>query len=142
MAGADIKELYSHADEDTVVPFVALGQRVFDRIEALPIPTVAVIHGPCLGGGLEFALACRYRVACDEGRTRLGTPEVKLGLMPAWGGIQRLPERIGLEAALPMLWTARAVSARKALELGLTDAIWPRDRFRRARSNSLPISWR
>ena len=130
VAGADLKEIGALPDPERATGFVALGQQVFDGLEALAIPTIAVIHGPCLGGGLEFALACRYRVACDDAPTRLGTPEVKLGLLPVWGGIQRLPERIGLEAALPMLWTGRAVSARQALEMGLVDAIWPPEQFR------------
>ena len=69
------------------------GQQLFDRIERLPMPTVAVIHGPCLGGGLEFALACQYRVARDDETTRLGLPEIQLGLLPGWGGTQRLPQR-------------------------------------------------
>ena len=129
VAGADLKELSALPNAECAAQLVSLGQRVFDRIEALAIPTVAVIHGPCLGGGLEFALACKYRAACDEPSTRLGTPEVKLGLMPAWGGIQRLPERVGLEAALRLLWLGRAVSARQALEMGLVDLLWPRDVF-------------
>lgn len=129
VAGADLKEIAALQDAEHAAHFVATGQRVFDQLEGLAIPTIAVIHGPCLGGGLEFALACRYRVARDDPSTRLGTPEVKLGLMPAWGGIQRLPQRIGLEAALQMLWTGRAVSAQQALKMGLVDAIWPPERF-------------
>ena len=93
------------------------------------MPTVAVIHGPCLGGGLEFALACRYRLARDDASTRLGVPEIKLGLLPAWGGTQRLPELVGLKAALPMLLAGRKISARHAVKIGLVDRIWPPERF-------------
>ena len=85
------------------------------------MPTVAVIHGPCLGGGLEFALACRYRIARDDESTRLGLPEVKLGLLPAWGGTQRLPELVGLAAALPMLLDRPKGLCAAGLAIGLLD---------------------
>ncbi len=129
LAGADLKEINAMQDHESVQRFGVAGQEAFDRLERLAIPTVAVVHGPCLGGGLEFALACRYRIARDDSKTQFGAPEVRLGLLPAWGGTQRLTERIGLEAALRMLWTGRKVSPRQALELGLVDAIWPPDKF-------------
>ena len=129
LAGADLKEINAMPDHASVQRFGIAGQDAFDHLERLRIPTVAVIYGPCLGGGLEFALACRYRIARDDGATQFGVPEVRLGLLPAWGGTQRLPELIGLDAALQMLWTGRKVSPRQALDLGLVDAIWPPDKF-------------
>ena len=76
---------------------------MFDKLAALPMPTVAAIHGPCLGGGLELALACDYRLVFDRANTQLGLPEVELGLLPGWGGTQRLPRVVGLERALQMI---------------------------------------
>jgi 3-hydroxyacyl-CoA dehydrogenase/enoyl-CoA hydratase/3-hydroxybutyryl-CoA epimerase len=129
LAGADLKEINAMQDRESVQRFAVAGQEAFDRLERLRIPTVAVIHGPCLGGGLEFALACRYRIARDDGTTQFGVPEVRLGLLPAWGGTQRLTELIGLEAGLRMLWTGNKITARRAMEVGLVDAIWPPDNF-------------
>ena len=87
------------------------------------MPTVAAIHGPCLGGGLEFVLACQHRIALDSSSTRLGLPEVQLGLIPGWGGTQRLPKLIGLVAALPMILQGKKLSASKARKVGLVDAV-------------------
>lgn len=93
-----------------------LGQQVFDDLASLTVPTVALISGACLGGGLEFALACRYRIA-DEGRkTQLGLPEVKLGIVPGWGGTIRLPRAVGFMEAVPMLLTGKTLNARQAAE--------------------------
>jgi len=97
------------------------GQELFERLEHLTIPTVAVINGVCLGGGLEFVLACKHRLVIDNPRTKLGLPEVELGLLPAWGGTQRLPRRIGLSAALPLILTGRKVGAAEAVRIGLAD---------------------
>jgi 3-hydroxyacyl-CoA dehydrogenase/enoyl-CoA hydratase/3-hydroxybutyryl-CoA epimerase len=129
LAGADLKEIIAMPDRESVQRFGVAGQEAFDRLERLKIPTIAVVHGPCLGGGLEFALACRYRIARDDGSTQFGVPEVRLGLLPAWGGVQRLTELIGLDAGLRMLWTGSKVSPRRALELGVVDAIWPSEEF-------------
>jgi fatty-acyl-CoA synthase len=129
LAGADLREISLIPNAQAAERFATIGQEAFNRLERLPIPTVAEIHGPCLGGGLELALACRYRVGRDDDSTRLGLPEMKVGLLPAWAGTQRLPELLGLEAALPMLLTARVISARKALECGLLDAAWPPERW-------------
>ena len=93
------------------------------------MPTVAVIHGPCLGGGLELALACRYRLAEDHIATQLGCPEVEVGLIPGWGATQRLPELIGLTAALSMILSGKPVSASQAAKRGLVDGAWPREQF-------------
>ena len=102
-----------------------LGQAIYLELERLPIPTVAAIHGPCLGGGTELALACRYRVASDHESTRIGLPEVQLGILPAWGGTTRLPRIVGLRAALEMLLTGDPVRPRKARRVGLADDVLP-----------------
>ena len=96
---------------------------LLDSIERLRIPVVAAIHGACLGGGLETALACRYRIATDHPKTVLGLPEVQLGLIPGAGGTQRLPRQIGLTAALDMILTGKTVRGKKALQLGLVDEL-------------------
>lgn len=129
LAGADLLTIRGIRSRETADQIVTIGQKLFDRLERLPIPTVAVIHGACLGAGLEFALACHYRVARDDGRAQLGLPEVQLGLLPAWGGTQRLPERIGVAAALPMILTGRKLSARQAARVGLVDLASPPETF-------------
>ena len=125
LAGADIHHLRKLATAAEVEAVLSDGQGVFARLERLPFPTVAVIHGPCLGGGLEFALALRHRVARDDGPTRLGLPEVQLGLIPGWGGTQRLPRLVGLRTALRLILEGNAVSAARAAEIGLVDAAFP-----------------
>ena len=99
------------------------GQELLGRLADLAIPTVAVVNGVCLGGGLEFALACKHRLVLDDPRTKLGLPEVELGLLPGWGGTQRLPRLVGLSTALPMLLTGRKVGAREAVKIGLADRV-------------------
>lgn len=127
--GADLRTIAAMQGPEAADRFLAIGQRVFDQLERLPMPTVSLIHGPCLGGGLEFALACRYRLARDDASTRLGLPEVKLGLLPGWGGTQRLPALVGPTAAIGMLLTARKLTACEAVQVGLVDAVWPPERF-------------
>jgi len=100
-------------------------QAAFDRLEAYSKPVVAAIHGACLGGGLEWSLACTWRIATDDPRTRLGLPETQLGVIPGGGGTQRLPRLVGLEAALDMICAARNVKARRALRMGLVDEVVP-----------------
>ncbi|MGB8933342.1 MAG: fatty acid oxidation complex subunit alpha FadJ [Anaeromyxobacteraceae bacterium] len=102
-------------------------QGVYGRLEKLGKPVVAAIHGACLGGGLELALACTYRVASDDPKTVLGNPEVQLGLIPGAGGTQRLPRLVGLEAGLDLVLTGKSVKARKARKLGLVDETPPRE---------------
>lgn len=123
LAGADLRviELLKTAEESRQM--CRAGQEMFRRLESLNVPTVAVINGVCLGGGLEFVLACRHRIVVDDPRTKLGLPEVELGLMPGWGGTQRLPRRVGLSAALPMLLTGKKVGAKEAFRIGLADAV-------------------
>ena len=110
------------------------GQEMVSRLETLPKPVVAAIHGACLGGGLEMALACHYRVATDHPKTQLGLPEVQLGLIPGAGGCQRLPRLIGLRAALDMILTGKSERAAKALRLGLVDEVVPRSILRQHRA--------
>ncbi|XP_049614019.1 hydroxyacyl-CoA dehydrogenase trifunctional multienzyme complex subunit alpha a isoform X2 [Syngnathus scovelli] len=95
------------------------GQKMFEKIEKSPIPIVAAINGSCLGGGLEFAISCQYRIATKSRKTILGTPEVMLGLLPGAGGTQRLPQMVGLPGAFDMMLTGRNIRADKAKKMGL-----------------------
>ncbi|MDA0322723.1 MAG: 3-hydroxyacyl-CoA dehydrogenase NAD-binding domain-containing protein [Verrucomicrobia bacterium] len=119
IAGADIKLLRTVTTTADGIEKARLGQNVFDKLAALPYPTIVFIHGACMGGGLELALACDYRVVSDHAKTILGLPEVQLGFIPGWGGTQRLPRLIGLEASLSMILTGKPVAAKKALKIGL-----------------------
>ena len=121
VAGADIEELQSLASPEQVLDMLQRGHALTSRLAALPFPAVAAIHGACLGGGLELALACGFRIATEHPKTRLGLPEVQLGLIPGLGGTQRLPRLIGVPAALDLILTGRQVDARKAKRLGLVD---------------------
>ena len=121
IAGADIKELKDAKNEDEVYQLSQKGQEIFARLASLHQPVVAAIDGACLGGGLELALACDYRIASTSSKTRLGVPEVMLGLIPGAGGTQRLPALLGLEKALQLMLTGMQVSAEKAIRIGLVD---------------------
>ena len=123
IAGADIKEFTGFASPAETETLVRTGQRVLDRLEALPCPTVAAIHGFALGGGLELALACRYRVAVGDDRLSLGLPEVQLGIHPGFGGTVRTVRLIGVRPAMEMILTGRPVRADKALRIGLVDKL-------------------
>jgi len=123
VAGADLKEFEGYARTGTVLDAIENGQRVLQKLARLPCPTVAAIHGHCMGGGTEMALACRYRVASRDPSTRIALPEVKLGIFPGWGGSARLPRLIGAPAALEMMLTGRNVSAENAKAMGLVDAL-------------------
>lgn len=128
LAGGDVHAIAQLADDATVEATLLRGQNLFARIEALPARTVAAIRGVCLGGGLELALACDYRIAADEESTRLGFPEIQLGLIPGWGGTQRAPRQVGLLAALPIILRGKRLSASQAADLGLVDlAVAPED---------------
>ncbi len=122
LAGADLHGFLDIADAAAAEALSAQGQRLFDKLAALPMPTLAAIHGPCLGGGLELALACDYRLVLDRPNTQLGLPEVRLGLLPGWGGTQRLPRVVGLRRALEMILQGKRLGAREALKAGLADA--------------------
>jgi len=123
VVGADLRRLLEIRSDDETKDFLERGQNAFDRLEQCQKDTIAVIQGPCLGGGLEFALACRFRIAMDESKTRLGLPESQLGLIPGWGGTQRLIERIGAFHGIRMLMTGNSIAPREALEIGLVDSI-------------------
>lgn len=123
IAGADLNEFLAIKDTVEAEATSALGQRLFARLAALPAPTVAAISGPCLGGGLELALACDYRLVFDKAATQLGLPEITLGLLPGWGGTQRLPRVIGLERALQVILNGKRLNAREAFRWGLADAL-------------------
>lgn len=125
VAGADIDEIEAVSDAAQARALVERGWNLFERIENLPFPTVALIRGHCMGGGLELALACRYRVVVDEPSTRLALPEVMLGLVPAWGGMRRLPLLVGPQVALDLMLTGRSLSARRAKAVGLADVCVP-----------------
>ena len=124
IAGADIK-LFTLAknDPDAVQALIELGQRVFMQLEQAPFFSLAVIDGFCVGGGLELALACRARIAINSEKTRLGLPEVTLGVVPGWGGSVRLARRIGCWEAIKMIVSGKPVEAKRALELGLVNSV-------------------
>ncbi len=123
VAGADLEELLRLEDPEHILEMLRRGHELMERLAGLPFPTVAAIHGSCLGGGLELALACKHRVATEHRKTRLGLPEVQLGLIPGLGGTQRLPRLIGVPDALDLILTGKQVDARKARKLGLVDDI-------------------
>jgi 3-hydroxyacyl-CoA dehydrogenase / enoyl-CoA hydratase / 3-hydroxybutyryl-CoA epimerase len=125
IAGADIKEFTALPNPAAAYELIRLGQRVLDRLEALPCPTVAAINGFALGGGLELALACRYRVGADDGKLALGLPEVQLGIHPGFGGTVRAVNLIGVRPAMDMMLTGRPQKADRALALGLIDRLVP-----------------
>lgn len=125
IAGADVDELAELSTPQHAHALVERGWHLFNQLAAVSYPTLALIHGHCLGGGLELALACRYRLAVDVPETSLALPEVMLGIFPGWGGMRRLPALIGAPAALDMMLTGRPADARKAAALGLVDARVP-----------------
>lgn len=125
IAGADIAEI-DGIDSPSVGRYKAAeGQRILQKIAELPVPTIAAINGYCLGGGLELALACRYRVASLDPKVLLGLPETRLGILPGFGGTQRLPKLVGLRQALEMILGARLLDTRKAFKIGLVDRAVP-----------------
>ncbi|HEY0969840.1 MAG TPA: fatty acid oxidation complex subunit alpha FadJ [Gemmatimonadales bacterium] len=123
IAGADVEELLEIRSATEAEQLSRQGQLLLEKLESLRVPVVAAIHGACLGGGLETALACSYRVASDHPRTKLALPEVQLGLIPGAGGTQRLPQTVGLRAALDMILTGKNVRARAAHRMGLVDEL-------------------
>jgi 3-hydroxyacyl-CoA dehydrogenase/enoyl-CoA hydratase/3-hydroxybutyryl-CoA epimerase len=123
LAGADVHEFQHISGPQDASALSATGQQLFDKLEALPIPSIALVSGPCLGGGLELALACDYRWAVDHPKTQFGLPEIKLGLLPGWGGTQRLPRVVGLERALQVILGQHQLGAKDALRWGLADAV-------------------
>lgn len=127
IAGADINMIGRCQSAKEAEELALQGQKIMAEIHALSIPVVAAIHGACLGGGLELALACHRRVCSDDGKTILGLPEVQLGLLPGSGGTQRLPRLVGVSTALEMILTGKQLRARQALKVGLVDDVVPHD---------------
>ena len=129
IAGADVNEFVKFKDSDEAVAFTRMGWDTMQKLRDLPFPTTALVNGFCMGGGLELALACRYRVALDDPKTRFAFPEVMLGIWPFWHGLQWLPKLVGPSAAMDMLLTGRAVDARRAKRIGLVDQSVPQRIF-------------
>lgn len=127
IAGADITMIAACCTAQDARVLAQKGQAILAQIAAFPVPVVAAIHGACLGGGLELALACHSRICSLDDKTVLGLPEVQLGLLPGSGGTQRLPRLVGVSKALDMILTGRQVRARQALKMGLVDDIVPQD---------------
>ncbi|MCH1571257.1 MAG: enoyl-CoA hydratase-related protein, partial [Longimicrobiales bacterium] len=132
IAGADIDVIGGVEDPDLAEAQIRLGQAIFSKVTTLPVPTVAAVHGLCVGGGVEMSLSCDYRVLSDSDRTTVSLPEVQLGILPAWGGTTRLPRLIGLQAALDMLLTGKKIRASKAKRIGLASAVVPAPIFQEA----------
>jgi len=125
IAGADVHEFTTIASPDDAIRLVRRGWDTFNELAAAPFPTLALIKGFCMGGGVELALACTYRIAVDEPGTRFALPEVMLGIVPGWGGMRRLPRAIGAPGALDMMLTGRTIDAKRAKKLGLVDEVVP-----------------
>jgi 3-hydroxyacyl-CoA dehydrogenase/enoyl-CoA hydratase/3-hydroxybutyryl-CoA epimerase len=137
IAGADLKTLLRQAQTGEMRAFIAEGQKVFNRLAALKVPSVAAIHGACAGGGYEVTLACDYRVASDDPATKIGLPETTLGLVPAWGGATRLPRLVGPAAAGEVILKGKLHGAVEALKLGLVDEVVPKERLLEAARRKL-----
>lgn len=125
LVGADVKMLEAVKTAKEAAELSRIGQKALDGIERFRVPVVAAIHGSCLGGGLEVALACHARVCSDSKRTKLGLPESQLGLLPGAGGTQRLPRLVDIQTALDMMLTGRQIAAKKAKKIGLVDEVVP-----------------
>ncbi len=129
IAGADVAEFDRLTSPAMAEAKSKEAQELFEEFSRLPYPTVAAINGPCLGGGTELALAMRYRIASNARKVAIGLPEVQLGIMPGFGGTQRLPRLIGLMPSLDLLLTGRSLDSRRAYRVGLVDAVLPHERF-------------
>jgi 3-hydroxyacyl-CoA dehydrogenase / enoyl-CoA hydratase / 3-hydroxybutyryl-CoA epimerase len=121
IAGADVNEISEHTDPSAGEAGARAGQQVFNRLERLPVPTIAAVDGVCLGGGTELILACSYRIASDRPETKIGLPEIQLGIIPGFGGTMRLPRLVGLRAGLELILSGKPVDTRKAQRIGLID---------------------
>ena len=137
VAGADLKTLLRQAESGELREFIAEGQRVFNRLANLKIPTCAAIHGAAAGGGYEVALSCDWRVASDDSATRIGLPETTLGLVPAWGGCSRLPRLVGRQTAAEVILKGKLYPAGDALQLGMVDVVVGRPRLIEAAKQKL-----
>lgn len=138
IAGADLESLQKgRSDTDGLRQYLALGQSVINQLSGMTVPTVAAIHGACIGGGYETALACNYRIATPAAETRIGLPETRLGILPAWGGSTRLPRLIGVPLALDIVLGGKTPCSRNALDYGMIDEIAPREWLLRAAVNAI-----
>ncbi|WNC16569.1 enoyl-CoA hydratase [Brevibacillus brevis] len=126
IAGADIKEFTELASQEAEA-MAKRGQALFDRLEKFPKPIIAAINGACLGGGLELAMACHIRLAAQE--AKLGLPELNLGLIPGYGGTQRLPRLVGRGKATQMILTSEMIGGEEALRIGLVEAVYPAEQL-------------
>ncbi|MFQ5690752.1 MAG: 3-hydroxyacyl-CoA dehydrogenase NAD-binding domain-containing protein [Gemmatimonadota bacterium] len=129
IAGADVGQIAALTDPEEATAKSREGQRIFRRLERLTVPTIAAVDGTCLGGGTELILACRYRLASDRPSTKIGLPEIKLGILPGFGGTVRLPRLIGIRGALDVILTGKSLSATRAYRLGLVDRVVSHERF-------------
>ncbi len=125
IAGADINEIQTFKNQEAFVGGASSGQKIINKMEEIPIPFIAAIHGAALGGGCEIALACDYRMATSDNATRIGLPETRLGIIPGFGGCVRLPRIVGLQASLDIILAGKAVDGKKALKMGLIDELVP-----------------
>ena len=123
IAGADIDEIKNLKTKEDFTSAIQAGQGIMNQLEDLPIPVIAAIHGACVGGGCEMALACDYRIASEDKATKIGLPEVKLGIIPGFGGCVRLPRVVGLQASLDIILAGKTVPAKKAKKIGLVDQV-------------------
>ncbi len=141
VAGADIDELKGLTARHEILEMIERAHKLLGSFEALPVPKVAAIHGAALGGGLELALCCGYRIATESKSTKIGLPEVNLGLIPGAGGTQRLPRLVGLTAALDLILTGKQLDGRRAKKIGLVDeVVHPADLGPRARAAALELA--
>jgi 3-hydroxyacyl-CoA dehydrogenase/enoyl-CoA hydratase/3-hydroxybutyryl-CoA epimerase len=129
IAGADVHEITRLEDPLEAEQKIQLGQAIYGELANLSVPTIAAIHGICLGGGTEIALACQYRVLSDSKTTKIGLPEVTLGILPALGGTTRLPRLVGLQASLELLLTGKQIGSRKAQQIGFAQEVFPEALF-------------
>ena len=125
IAGADINEIKDIREKDEAKQKAAEGQRILSKFEDIPMPVVCAIHGASMGGGTEMALCCDYRICTDDKSTRIGLPEVQLGIIPGFGGCVRLPRVVGIQAALDIILAGKSVDSRKAKKIGLVDEVVP-----------------
>lgn len=132
IAGADLEQFANLRTSAEARAVIERGQAIYNKVAALKFPTVAMIEGFCLGGGLELALSCRYRIAEDGPTTKLGFPEIKLGIYPGWTGSVRLPRLLGAPAAMDLMLTGRSVSANSARKMGLVNEAVPKRQLKRA----------
>ncbi|MFZ8934842.1 MAG: enoyl-CoA hydratase-related protein, partial [Bacteriovoracaceae bacterium] len=129
IAGADINLISTLKTESDGAFGAEQGQIIYNEIEDLSVPTVACVHGPCLGGGMELALSCKKIICSNDKKTILGLPEVKLGLIPGFGGTYRMPKRVGLPNALDLILAGKTINSRKAKKIGLVDGVYPKERL-------------